>query len=157
MWTEIRPNGNQAVRRCKSSCLTIWLSLRFPLKCSQTPDEQFVSLFAAGFSVLHCDDSASAGDGFTVTIRGCVRSSLAIVIWNMLRPKPEGSARSSNRSTTKSPKPRVVVRRLVTPRGTTSQAVSVSATRRRPSGRSPSRDGEMPGSRGAEFCTMGEV
>lgn len=52
-----------------------------------------------------------------------------------------------------------LARTLAIPRGTYNPAlpVRVSAERRPPSGRSTSRDGEMLGSRGAEFHTIGEV
>jgi hypothetical protein len=41
--------------------------------------------------------------------------AVAVVIWNMLRTKPESFARCSKRSTSTPPKPRVVGRRLVAP------------------------------------------
>jgi hypothetical protein len=68
----MRPNGNQAVRRCKSSCPTLWVTVRFPLQSSQMPDGHLVSLFSADFSVLHCNDSIRRG----VTGKRAARTAL---------------------------------------------------------------------------------
>jgi hypothetical protein len=85
--------------------------------------------------------------------------AVAVAIWNMLRTKPDGFARCSKRSTITPPKPRGVAHRLVIPRGTTSPAFPVSVLRAdRLRERSASRDGEAPGSNGAEFrTTIGEA
>jgi len=111
------------------------------------PDEHLVTLLSAAFSVFHTDDSAPAG---RLTV---------VVIWTSferpgwLRKLPEEINNYPTETTRRRPPIGYP------PSGSTSPVfpVSVLVARRPPSERSASRDGEAPGSNGAEFHTIGEV
>jgi hypothetical protein len=120
--TEIRPNGNQPVRRCRSSCLD---SLSYPSdfhsNLAECPTDTSL-LFCRQLSrfsipMIQLQQGAAYSDNLRDVSEATFEAdAVAVVIWNMHRMKREGFARCSKRSTSTPPKPRVVGRRLVTPR-----------------------------------------
>jgi hypothetical protein len=127
------------------------------------PDGHLVTLLSAAFSVsipmIQLQQGAAYSDNQRdVSEAAFEADTVAVVIWNMLRTKPQGFARRSRDQQLHHRNHASLAVNWLVPRGTTSPTfpVSVLVACRPPLRRSASRDWEAPGSNGAELHTIGE-